>query len=133
MFNITHIDKFFHNSPSTARCLGTPHFMDKKVFLCRKNNAAVTYIGLYSGILPAKSNTPPQATGHQICNVTNGGVFDPRGIRQIRAQAHVLDSLLAGINNLLSPAARYAESPHSAPASWHPNPIPSVHIPPVLP
>ena len=22
---ITHIDKFFHNSPGAARCLGTPH------------------------------------------------------------------------------------------------------------
>ena len=26
MFIITHIDKFFHNSPSAARYLGTPHF-----------------------------------------------------------------------------------------------------------
>ncbi len=28
MFIITHIDKFFHNSPSAARYLGTPHFTD---------------------------------------------------------------------------------------------------------
>ena len=45
-----------------------------------------------------QSNTPPQAAEHQICNATSGGGFDSRGIRQIRAQAPVLDSLLAEIN-----------------------------------
>ena len=29
MFFITHIDKFFHNSPGTEMCLGTPHFKKK--------------------------------------------------------------------------------------------------------
>ncbi len=27
MFFITHIDKFFHNSPGAEMCLGTPHFI----------------------------------------------------------------------------------------------------------
>ena len=27
-FFVTHIDKFFHNSPGTEMCLGTPHFRD---------------------------------------------------------------------------------------------------------
>ena len=31
MFIITHIDKFFHNSPSTVRCLGTPHFIVTRI------------------------------------------------------------------------------------------------------
>lgn len=29
MYIITHIDKFFHNSPGTEMYLGTPHFSGK--------------------------------------------------------------------------------------------------------
>lgn len=34
MFFITHIDKFFHNSPGAEMCLGTPHFIEQN--LCKK-------------------------------------------------------------------------------------------------
>ncbi len=46
----------------------------------------------------AKSKTPLQATGYQACNAPRGGVFDPRGIRQLSVQARPLGSLPAGIN-----------------------------------
>ena len=32
MFFITHIDKFFHNSPGAEMCLGTPHFIYRAKF-----------------------------------------------------------------------------------------------------
>ena len=32
MFFITHIDKFFHNSPGAEMCLGTPHFIEQNFF-----------------------------------------------------------------------------------------------------
>ena len=31
MFFITHIDKFFHNSPGAEMCLGTPHFIEQNL------------------------------------------------------------------------------------------------------
>ncbi len=34
---ITHIDKFFHNSPGAERCSGTPHFAE--CFLTRTDAA----------------------------------------------------------------------------------------------
>lgn len=42
--------------------------------------------------------TPPQATGHPICNAVNGGVFNPRGSRQMVPQACPSGSLPAGIS-----------------------------------
>ena len=68
---------------------------------------------------PDKSNTPQQATGMPslclVCSPQRGGVFDPRGIRQIRVQAPVLDSLLAGIIDCKS-AGPYSDL---RPALWH--------------
>jgi len=32
MFFITHIDKFFHNSPGAEMCLGTPHFIGQNLW-----------------------------------------------------------------------------------------------------
>lgn len=45
----------------------------------------------------SKSKNPLQATGHQICNETGRGIFDPRGNRQMDAQACPFDSLHTGI------------------------------------
>ena len=57
MFNITHIDKFFHNSPSAARYLGTPHFVQIKD--CYKTRHFVTAPNqsayCHSNILPMPS------------------------------------------------------------------------------
>ena len=43
----------------------------------------------------SKSKNPLQATGHQICNETGRGIFDPRGSRQMDAPA--FGSLHTGI------------------------------------
>ena len=32
MFFITHIDKFFHNSPGAEMCLGTPPFIEQNLW-----------------------------------------------------------------------------------------------------
>ena len=53
-----------------------------------------------------KSKNPLQATGHQICNETGRGIFDPRGSRQMDSQAHLPDSLPAGINKIGDPELR---------------------------
>lgn len=39
LFFIIRIDKFFHNSPGTEMCLGTPHFTEKHAFFCRLSPA----------------------------------------------------------------------------------------------
>ena len=45
----------------------------------------------------SKLKNPLQATGHQICNETGRGIFDPRGNRQVDAQVHPFGSLPAEI------------------------------------
>ena len=45
----------------------------------------------------SKSKNPLQATGHQICNETGSGIFDPRGSRQMDAPACPFGSLHTGI------------------------------------
>ena len=40
-----------------------------------------------------------------VLSAPRGGVFNPRGIRQISAQARLLGSLLAGIKNRLDKPA----------------------------
>ena len=42
MFFITHIDKFFHNSPGAEMCLGTPHFIGQNFFALLRNSYGIS-------------------------------------------------------------------------------------------
>ena len=53
MFNITHIDKFFHNSPGAEMYLGTPHFkVDNNKGQCRQTLPSRLLFVIFLCIIP---------------------------------------------------------------------------------